>query len=389
MRWTDTLGSGAFRFALLVAGMFAIGSLALLAVVDGSVARYAAEATRGSLSAETAALVDDDRAGGRTALLRALQARQSGSDPQFRYALVDRAGRRLAGDLLPGSPRPGFGTIALGSDPDDGEAETIQALTTTLADGAALVVATDSYDIDDLRRGLDRTTLAGGSVVTLLALIGGYFIGGRFLRRLEVVNRAVARIVDGDLDERLPAIGMSREFDTLSHNLNTMLGRIGTLVEAMRQVSTDIAHDLRTPLTRLRNQLETAQAACLPGPEADAIGAALRQTDDMLRIFTPLSIRSVSNAVKPARAMPTSTHDRHQASTRSRGTRQTKPPAPGSGTRTTRSAQPSISCTAWAYGAAGGGAMPRRASAAPAPGPKTPIACVASSATSSTSSATM
>lgn len=115
--------------------------------------------------------------------------------------------------------------------------------------------------------------------------MGGYFIGDRFLRRLDGVNLAVAHIIAGNLNEQLPAIGMSREFDALSGNLNAMLDRIGILMNPTRQVSTDIAHDLRTPLTRLRHQPEIAQATDPEGRTTQAIKLALTQTDDMLRVF--------------------------------------------------------------------------------------------------------
>ena len=94
----------------------------------------------------------------------------------------------------------------------------------------------------------------------------------------------------GSLSERLPAIGMSAEFDDLSTNLNLMLDRIEALMVGMRQVSTDIAHDLRTPLTRLRQRLEDMKEG-LSGPEPvteEQIEAAIAQTDSILAIFRAL-----------------------------------------------------------------------------------------------------
>jgi signal transduction histidine kinase len=110
------------------------------------------------------------------------------------------------------------------------------------------------------------------------------------LRRLDRVNHAVGRIMLGSLSERLPAIGMSAEFDDLSTNLNLMLDRIEALMVGMRQVSTDIAHDLRTPLTRLRQRLEDMKEGLggLKPVTEEQIEAAIAQTDSILAIFRAL-----------------------------------------------------------------------------------------------------
>ncbi len=157
-----------------------------------------------------------------------------------------------------------------------------------LDDGATLVVASDRSDLAELRAGLRTSAATFGGAICLFALIGGLLAGGLFLRRLAGVNRSILRIVDGGLAERLPAIGMSPEFDDLSANLNRMLDRIEALMDGMRQVSTDIAHDLRTPLTRLRQRLETlkeTQADRLTGAEIDG---AVAETDRILAIFGAL-----------------------------------------------------------------------------------------------------
>jgi signal transduction histidine kinase len=114
------------------------------------------------------------------------------------------------------------------------------------------------------------------------------------MRRVEVINRASERIMDGDLSGRLPAGGgatQGDEFDRLSHNLNKMLDRIEKLVDGLRQVSTDIAHDLRSPLARLCRSLENvrADAAERSSPtHLAAIETAMAQADDLLATFGAL-----------------------------------------------------------------------------------------------------
>lgn len=283
--------SGAFRFALLFAVVFAAGSTLLLFFVERAVSGYAFEAAAGSIESETALLLSEQRIEGRTGLIRAIAVHQRANrDHQFRYLLLDSNGGRLAGDLPVAAAQTGWSTFEA-QETDSGEGEQRQALKglgVRLADGGFLAVASDTYDVDELRRKLDAVTLGGGLSIALLALVAGFMIGRVFLSRLDKVNVAVARIMDGDLGERLPAIGMGAEFDQLSHNLNRMLDRMAVLIDGLRQVSTDIAHDLRTPITRLRQQLEELHDLPLGSDYPAGITGALEQIDDILRIFRSL-----------------------------------------------------------------------------------------------------
>jgi signal transduction histidine kinase len=292
MRWANAFRSGAFRFALLLALAFAASSMLLLLVVERSISSYALAATEGGLRSETAILQGEDKEGGRASLITAIDRhRRAGGAEAFRYQLVDRDGRPLVNDLGATAARLGWGTVDVTDDPSspsrDGR-ETFKTLGVALPHGGVLVVGTDTYDIQALRDRLDRFTILAGLGITLVAVIGGYLIGGLFLRRLDRVNAAIERIMAGAVTERLPTIGISREFDLLSANLNRMLDRIETLLDGLRQVSTDIAHDLRTPLTRLRQQLEATREAGEAGVYEAGIDAAIAQTDEILGIFRAL-----------------------------------------------------------------------------------------------------
>jgi signal transduction histidine kinase len=288
----SSFSSGAFRFALVVAAMFALGSLALLFVVERSIRSYAEEATVVGLKSEAAMLTDDWPDGGRTELVDAIVRRDGARFEQpFQYLLLARDGRRLAGMLPLSAARDGWGQVSFVDDgePHEGaEPEVLRTLGTRLPDGSLLVVATDTFDVQKLRNRLAGFTLLSGVAITLLALFGGYVIGVLFLRRLARVNGAVARIMTGDLAERLPPIGMAPEFDHLSRNLNAMLDRIAALMDGLRQVSTDIAHDLRTPLTRLQQQLEAMRGSASVDAYEAGIEAALVQIGEIHAIFRAL-----------------------------------------------------------------------------------------------------
>jgi len=290
MHWASTFRSGAFRFALLLAAVFAAGSTAVLIVVERSISDYALEATAGSLQSEAAILSGEQREGGRADLLKAISRhRRAGTEQQFRYLLVDKGGVVLTTDFGTVRPGLGWGSVRVAENAGTGPSvETFKSLGVRLADSSLLVVATDTYDIQALRRELDDFTILCGVGITLFALIGGYLVGSLFMRRLERVNLSVGRIMEGSLAERLPTIGISPEFDRLTANLNRMLERIGALMEGLRQVSTDIAHDLRTPLTRLRQQLESVQEARSIEAYDSGVEVALIQTDEILAIFRAL-----------------------------------------------------------------------------------------------------
>ena len=281
-------GSAAFRFALMLAVVVALGAGALLFTVERQVGYFAREASDGMLRAESSVLAAEYAQLGLSGLTDAIaRHRGSDADPPYRYLLTDKTGHRLSGDLPLQAARIGQGSVAVPEDFDGSRhVERLATQVTQLPDGLLLVVATDSFDVQQLRHRLGRFTIWSGIAIAAFALIGGYLVGRVFLRRLATVNRAIDRIIDGDGAERLPMIGFGPEFDDLTRNLNRMLERKAAAMEALRQVSTDIAHDLRTPLTRLHQRLERLQVAGAGDP--DSIDAAVKQTNGLLATFEAL-----------------------------------------------------------------------------------------------------
>lgn len=287
-----TIRSGPLRLALLFAAIFAIGSIMLVIVVETAVAGYARQVTADTLTTEGLRLVGIARHRGRNAVVAAIYERERQRQRSFLYLLVDRDGHRLAGDLPSSANRIGWATImvteiATADDPQDGPTP-MRTYGVELTRGDRLIVGSDIYDVQELREWLNVVALWSGFGITLLALVAGYWIAAIFTRRLERLNGSIATIMGGRLDERLPAIGMGAEFDQLSSNLNQMLDRIENLMAGVRQVSTDIAHDLRTPLTRLRQQLEASIGnGDVPVPPI-VIQCAITQIDTIMRIFAAL-----------------------------------------------------------------------------------------------------
>jgi signal transduction histidine kinase len=141
-----------------------------------------------------------------------------------------------------------------------------------------------------------------GLVITLvLAVLGSAVISTATLRRVETVSETARAIMGGDLSQRVPLRGAGDEFDGLAKSMNEMLDRIEDLMRTMRQVSNDIAHDLRTPLTRLRQKLElTLRRAHTEEEVQAALTGSIAQLDSILETFSALLRIAQIEASAPA-----------------------------------------------------------------------------------------
>lgn len=267
--------SAAYRIAFTYAAALAAAILLL-----GTVVYFAADAEfrrqqDQAISIEVADLIQE---GGRGELAREIAEREKGRMPKaFGYALFDHDGKRIAGALETPRPQSGFSRITF-DDPQEGP-DTARAKAVDLANGDRLVVAVDTEAVESI----DATilTLFGLAfvVVVLIGLCGALLLGRYLRHRLSAISSTANAIVAGDLNQRMPVKPDGDEFDAVALALNAMLERIARLMENLRQVSSDVAHDLRTPLLRLRGLLE--QVGSVDG----AAERAIDQGDDLLRLF--------------------------------------------------------------------------------------------------------
>ena len=284
-----------FRLAMAFTVVFVAGVFALLLVLQWAIGSYARQATDDALRSEMALVQAESARQDEAALARelAVKARSRLGRPLL-YLIIGPDRRILGGDLPAAvAGAPGFGQATLPAPADaretDDETMTIRTLAERAADGGMLVVGRSTYALDELNESLGQVTLWGGAGLTLMAIAGGLVAGGLFISRLERVNLAAERIMNGRLDERLPAIGFGAEFDRLSGSLNRMLDRLQASMESLRQVSADIAHDLRTPLGHLRQRLEGAKLDAANGEDCQgAVTAAITDIDEVLSIFNSL-----------------------------------------------------------------------------------------------------
>jgi signal transduction histidine kinase len=158
-----------------------------------------------------------------------------------------------------------------------------------LADGSVLVVGRDMSDRRQIEALVWRALLAGGAAAMLLAICGAWLFRRRLERRIGAIRRAAAEIVAGDLSHRIPVSGVEDEFARLNRDINDMLERIQHLMDGVRNVSNAIAHDLRTPLGRIRSRLDGALRRDLGnGDLAETAGFAIQQIDDLIRMLDRL-----------------------------------------------------------------------------------------------------
>jgi signal transduction histidine kinase len=286
---TEVLRSSAFRIAGLYSILFVASLVALLSMIYWKSTSEFMDDLRKKIKGETAILLTVHRDEGLDGLVRAIK-RRAPSD--YFYALQDGAGTRLAGDLGTVRMAPGWYQIEAFEDLGDqqvGETTTVQMLGTRLGDGGILAVGASSEGIDDLREIILYASSWVVGLTAVLALLGGLIIYRTSMRRVDLITRSSRDIMTGDLTHRLPLNGSGDELDRLSDSINRMLARIEQLLAGMKQVTSDIAHDLRTPLGRLRQKLELARESGLSEAECRAVFEhAITETDGILETFDAL-----------------------------------------------------------------------------------------------------
>lgn len=205
------------------------------------------------------------------------------------YLFATRDNRPLGGNLRvwPAVRPDAEGWIEFVHRREDGRVIPARARVYLLRDGLQLLVGRNIAQIQQLKAIFNRALLIGGGLTLILATAGGLFMSGRVLNRIQSFTAATREIIAGRLERRLPTHGSGDEFDVLASHLNAMLDRLEALLAAVRHVSDNIAHDLRTPLTRLRNRIELAQRQA-PAALAEELEHSVNDADELLQTFAAL-----------------------------------------------------------------------------------------------------
>ncbi len=287
--------SVAWRIAIGYGALFGLSVLVLLAFIYWSTAGYTTRQMEAVIEAEVQGLAEHYRVGGLPALRR-LVSRRVRSNPASAsiYLLADPRFRLLAGNLdaWPAAARSEDGWIEFGlrieGEGPRPEVHRARARLFTLRGGFLLLVGRNWRDLDEMRSAILRAVAWCVAVSLALAVAVAWWMRGRVARRIEAINRTSRRIMQGKLEERIESDGSGDEFDELVGGLNAMLARIEGLMEDVRRVSDNVAHDLRTPLGRLRSRLVQLRTKARDEDSRDLAEAALDEADQMLSTFNAL-----------------------------------------------------------------------------------------------------
>ncbi|HEY3912705.1 MAG TPA: HAMP domain-containing sensor histidine kinase [Stellaceae bacterium] len=285
----------AFRLAALYFAVFAASVLGVLLFVYWNSADFVERQTEATLEAEITGLAEQYDQRGLSGLVQIVAARSAGDrGDAMLYLITAPDGQPLAGNIAAwplGVPaRAGWLSFAVQSTAN-GHVETDPARgrLILIPGGYRLLVGRDIRDAAAFRDRVKLTLLWSGLVALGVGLLGGAAMSRKLLRRVELVNRTSERVMAGNLSDRVPVEGTSDEFDQLAGNLNRMLDQIERLMTAMREVTDDVAHDLRTPLARLRARLELALIGSDDAADqGEAIRAAIDEADRLLATFNAL-----------------------------------------------------------------------------------------------------
>jgi signal transduction histidine kinase len=300
--WPGLFRSQAFRIVVIYVVLFGLSATGLIAFTYWNAKRALEAQSDQLIDAETADLsnqyrqLDEDG-------LELLIMNRSGPGARGLYLLADPSRRVIAGNLdrwpdgANGSG--GFVNFEYERRVNDHQTEQRRARgrTFTLAGGDLLLVAQDVNERLLMERLFTTTVPWTLALMLLLGLIGGGLISRNMIVRLDSINRTSKEIIAGDLSRRVPLSGSHDEFDTLAENLNRMLDRIERLMAGVREVTDSVAHDLRTPLNRLRNRLEsTLRHRASQGVSQSDLESAVAEVDRLIATFNSLLLIAEADA---------------------------------------------------------------------------------------------
>ena len=284
------LRTSTFQITVLYAVMLAVSTAAVALFLYWSTIGFLQRQTDQTIEVEIAGLRETYRSQGLNGLTRVIGERiRAGDDAEALYLFADSRLRPLAGNLDTWpelvSTEDGWYSFLLQS----GEKQTnARARVLQLREGLVLLVGRDISNLDGLLALAGGALIWGSGLAIALALAGGVFMSRRVLKRVENVNETTRSIIGGDFTQRVSTRGTRDEFDQLADNLNQMLDRIENLMGDIRHAGDNIAHDLRTPLTRLRHALESTSTKSDVDDMREGIESAIEDADRLLSTFSAL-----------------------------------------------------------------------------------------------------
>ena len=296
MLLVKTLRSSTFKQALIAIGTFGMIVSALFSYVYLSTSSYVRSQSDRGIMTEYSSLEGAYQRSGREGLIALIQQRTA--DESFAgngYVLADPSLTVLAGNLKawPSAVTAETGWIEFRADeplPGATRRPLVRAMLQTFPGGDRLLVGRDIGDLDSFTEQIKLAMISVAALLFVVAGVASILVTRRTVGRIEQINATSRAIMLSGLDKRIPLRGTHDEWDRVAENLNLMLGRIETLMGEVKQVSDNVAHDLRTPLTRMRGRLEKAYHSRRIGEDDQSlIGDTIADLDAVLRIFSSIT----------------------------------------------------------------------------------------------------
>lgn len=293
LRLRTALSVTAVRLSIVYTLVFGLLAMVIIFYMTGATADLLRRQIRDSINAELIQLERVYEQGGINGLVRQLE-RSAAAPGANLYVLAAPSGELLAGNVedigseILGKTGWTFRPFRYSRFSPEGEREHIAvARVVELPNSMRLLIGRDLGEPERFRALVSRALVLSIGAMVLVGLMTWLLVGRRALKRVEAVSQSANRILAGERDVRLPVGRAGDEFDRLSGGINAMLDRINLLDEGLRQVSDNIAHDLKTPLTRLRNKADAARNAS-PQAKAQALLEIIADTDQIIRTFNAL-----------------------------------------------------------------------------------------------------
>ncbi len=286
------LKTSTFRLAAIYLVVFAVSTGAVLGYVYWNTVVLLQQQTDDTIGAEVQGLAEQYRQRGLSGLLEIVKERSKENNGSI-YLFTNFVGRRLAGNLdgLPVGAvgKEGWIEFPYGIQTKNGPDKHIaRAYHLQLAGGFKLVVGRDVAERRELARVIRTALFWALGLAAVFGVSGAFLLSRNFLARIDSISATSRTIMAGDLSERMPVTGTNDELDRLATSLNEMLDQIEGLMMGMKEVSSNIAHDLRTPLTRMRTRVEAALRTGKDKDQTEALQSTLEETDQLLATFNAL-----------------------------------------------------------------------------------------------------
>lgn len=292
MRLPRLFSTTSFRLAALFVLIFGVSAIAVGSFVYFSVKSTLNSQQRTRIEADALALKGEYDSGGMSDMMAAIHERQRNNIAGgLDYTLFTANNQRLFGNIPKVILSPGWKHLLGPPDGDEpaGELERLLVFRERLSPNLWLVVGDDVGRQHRLINQLLRVFGIGSLFALILVTAGGAMVSLTFLRRIDSITRTAEAIIEGDIGQRISLSGSGDDLDRLAHTLNRMLDRIGVLMESLRHISTDIAHDLRTPLGHLRHVLDDARERARNVEEyKSAVERAVAEADSILETFSAI-----------------------------------------------------------------------------------------------------